>query len=97
MNTKSASAELADLVRVWALSFDATLGSSLRAVGIFLEVRSGLPASARKSLTIKSRELTLRMPEGSASDFAKLSARVASQALPRAGLPINSTCSRRSM
>lgn len=65
-----------DLTRVWALPFTATLGSSVRAVGIFLEVRVGLPQSLRKALTIKSRELTLRMSEASGADFVNLSERV---------------------
>jgi hypothetical protein len=88
MNPHPKSTELADLIRVWPLSFESTLGSSLRAVGIFLEVRAGLPSSARKALTIKSRELTLRMPGSAASDFAKLSARISKALEGIESLPI---------
>jgi hypothetical protein len=52
------------------LPFAATLGSTVRAVGIFLEVQARLPVGARKSLTIKARELTLRMPEYAVDEFS---------------------------
>ena len=50
------------------------MGSSIRAVGIFLEVRGHLPVAARKSLTIQARDITLRMPERSADEFTAMSA-----------------------
>jgi len=64
------------LVATWALPYAATLGSSVRARGIFLEVRAKLPTAARKLLSIEARELLLTLPEGADAELAKLSARV---------------------
>lgn len=58
----------AKLIAEWPLSPAATLGSSVRARGIFLEIRARLPAPLRKLLHIESRVLTLRLPEGSDAD-----------------------------
>ena len=63
-------------------------GSSVRAVGVFLEVRAGLPASARKALTIKSRELTLRTATAGADDFYALWAHIAKSLEGIENLPI---------
>ena len=52
----------AGLREAWPLPYVATLGSSVRVRGIFLEVRARLPASAKKSLKVAARELTLQMP-----------------------------------
>ncbi|MEO6013243.1 MAG: hypothetical protein ABIQ30_06630 [Devosia sp.] len=76
MKSAKPSQPLAELIHVWTLPFVATLGSNLRAVGLFLEVRAGLPVAARKALTVKSRELTLRTQDGSPTDFANLTARI---------------------
>jgi hypothetical protein len=65
------------LVRVWSLPSGATLGSSVRAAGIFLEVRSRLAGKTKKALTIKSRELILRMPEDATDQFVATAAVVA--------------------
>lgn len=62
--------ETAKLVGEWPLTPTATLGSSVRARGIFLEVRSRLPMAARKLLNIESRVLTLRVPEGVEADVS---------------------------
>ncbi|MGX5843594.1 hypothetical protein ACWGTI_23010 [Mesorhizobium sp. ArgA1] len=62
--------ETAKLVGEWPLTPGATLGSSVRARGIFLEVRSRLPMAARKLLNIESRVLTLRVPEGVEADVS---------------------------
>ncbi|MBZ9988863.1 hypothetical protein LB572_17330 [Mesorhizobium sp. BH1-1-5] len=64
----------AKLMAEWQLSPSATLGSSVRARGIFLEVRSRLPASLKKLLHIESRVLTLRLPEGVDADVRAASA-----------------------
>lgn len=56
------------LVAEWPLSPTATLGSSIRARGIFLEMRARLPSASRKLLHIESRVLSLRLPEGSDAD-----------------------------
>src|SRR3982751_2513737 len=50
-----------ELVETWTLPYAATLGSSVRSAGIFLEVRARLPEAVRKFLKIASRSLSLRM------------------------------------
>ncbi|SFQ18979.1 hypothetical protein SAMN03159463_05918 [Mesorhizobium sp. NFR06] len=57
-----------ELIAQWPLSPAATLGSSVRARGIFLEIRARLPLSLRRLLHIDSRVLTLRLPENSGAD-----------------------------
>ena len=54
----------AKFVKEWTLPLAATLGSSVRAKGIFLEVRAHLPLAAKKLLDLEAGVLTLRMPEG---------------------------------
>ena len=58
-----------ELVRTWVLSPAATLGSSVRAKGILLELRARLPVSSKKSLHIEQAELTLAMPAGAKAEF----------------------------
>jgi hypothetical protein len=58
----------AKLIGEWPLSPAATLGSSVRARGIFLEVRARLPSELKNLLHIESRVLTLRLPEGGDDD-----------------------------
>lgn len=58
----------AKLIAEWPLSSAATLGSSMRASGIFLEIRARLPPAFRNLLHIESRVLTLRLPEGCDAD-----------------------------
>jgi hypothetical protein len=58
-----------DLIRSWQLPYAARLGSSVRSKGIYLEVRAHLPKSARKALAVSAGELTLRMAEGSGTEF----------------------------
>lgn len=65
------TADSGDLVEAWPLPYDATLGSSVRSKGIFLEVRARLPVAAKKAITVKARLLTLRMPNHAAAEFAK--------------------------
>lgn len=50
-----------ELVETWALPYAATLGSSRRLQGIFLEVLARLPVPAKKSLKIIGRQLVLQM------------------------------------
>jgi len=59
----------AKLVREWTLPVAATLGSSVRARGILLEMRARLPAATKKSLDIVGAVLALRMAEGAEEDF----------------------------
>ncbi|MFD2647151.1 hypothetical protein ACFSX5_04985 [Devosia albogilva] len=66
---KQIPASPTDLVQEWALPAGATLGSSVRARGILLELRARLPSSVRKSLNLAAGVITLRMPEGSDAEF----------------------------
>jgi len=66
----------AELVEQWTLPFAARLGSSIRSKGLYLEIRARLPVAARKSLSVKAGELTLRMPQTASQQFAAASALV---------------------
>ncbi|TDK39825.1 hypothetical protein E2F50_06280 [Rhizobium deserti] len=57
------------LIQTWVLPPSATLGSSVRAKGILLELRARLPFASRKSIDITGKDLTLSMPEGSEDEF----------------------------
>ncbi|MGN6486745.1 MAG: hypothetical protein ACTHLT_02845 [Devosia sp.] len=65
-----------ELIETWSLPYPATLGSSVRSKGIFLEVRFRLPVRARKALAVKARQLTLRLPASEAEAFRDCSAKV---------------------
>ncbi len=58
-----------ELLRTWTLPPAATLGSSVRAKGILLEMRSRLPMSSRKSLVLEAGELVLAMPANAKTEF----------------------------
>jgi hypothetical protein len=77
-----------EIVATWALPYAATLGSSVRVRGIFLEVRSRLPAASRNRLSIKARELLLHRPEGSGEDLSKLMAKVSAALEGIESLPV---------
>lgn len=56
-------------VATWPLPYSVTLGSSVRAKGIFQAVRLKLPTTARKALNYKASELSLdlsALPDGDA-------------------------------
>ncbi|QQR38546.1 hypothetical protein [Devosia rhizoryzae] len=57
------------LMREWTLTPAATLGSSVRAKGILLEIRAKLPVTVRRSLDIKGAILALRMAEDAQGPF----------------------------
>lgn len=50
-----------DQVAVWVLPSSATLGSSVRAKGIFQATRLRLPPNERKALTIRGTQLALKV------------------------------------
>lgn len=77
-----------EIVATWPLPYAATLGSSVRARGLFLEIRSRLPAASRKFLTYAARELTLQQPEGSAADLTKLAATITATLAGIDSLPV---------
>jgi hypothetical protein len=58
------------LLREWPLPTAATLGSSVRAKGILLEVRAHLPACERKLVDVTVGTVVLRVPEEDPSDHA---------------------------
>lgn len=58
-----------ELVQEWTLSAAATLGSSVRAKGIVLEVRAQLPMAVRKWVDVRGGVLALHKPLGSADDL----------------------------
>jgi hypothetical protein len=64
------------LVRTWMLSPMATFGSDVRAKGILLEVRAGLPLALRKSLDVDGMTLTLGMSEDCGDEFISTSSAV---------------------
>jgi hypothetical protein len=70
----AAATDDSDLVATWTLPYAARLGSSIRSQGLYLEVRSQLPEAARKSLTVKAGELTLRMLATARHAFLAVSA-----------------------
>ncbi|MBZ9841353.1 hypothetical protein [Mesorhizobium sp. CA5] len=78
----------AKLMAEWPLSPAATLGSSMRARGIFLEIRARLPAHLRKLLHIESRVLTLRLPENSDADVEAAAAIVSKAMRDIEDLPV---------
>ncbi|MCQ1775816.1 hypothetical protein NOJ05_01210 [Neorhizobium galegae] len=58
-----------EFLRTWRLTPAATLGSSVRAKGILLEMRARLPATSKKSLTLEGNELILSMSANAKSEF----------------------------
>ncbi len=58
-----------DLVRQWMVPGEATLGSSVRARGILLELRSKLPFGIRRHFEMETGVLTLRGAADFASEF----------------------------
>lgn len=64
------------LTEEWPLPAAATLGSSVRAKGILLEIRARLPWAVRKSLDLAGGVLVLRMPEDEDAAFRETSAAV---------------------
>lgn len=78
----------AELVKDWALPPAATLGSSVRAKGILLEIRARLPLAMKKSLELKGIMLALSMSEGAEVDFRSDSAIVASALRNIESLPV---------
>ncbi|MER8550319.1 hypothetical protein NKH41_32645 [Mesorhizobium sp. M1169] len=68
MSTRRKINATAKLIGEWPLTPAATFGSSVRARGIFLEIRARLPTEFSKLLNIESRVLTLRLSEGAEND-----------------------------
>lgn len=80
MPAKTKSISDMTLVQEWTLPPAATLGSSVRAKGILLEMRARFPAAMKKSIDVVAMALVLRMPEG-AEDAFRTARTLVSQAL----------------
>ena len=63
-----------ELLKTWILPPDATLGSSVRAKGILLEIRARLPLASKKSIELDANELTLAMSADEKTEFHAASA-----------------------
>ncbi len=61
------------LIREWVLPPAVTLGSSVRAKGILLEVRTRLPPAAKKLVQVEARSLVLRVPDNDKDEHDVLS------------------------
>jgi len=69
MPTRQKTEVVAKFTKEWALPAAATLGSSVRAKGILLEVRAQLPSDIKKLIHHDAVRLTLRVGEASEDAF----------------------------
>ena len=76
------------LTQHWSLPSAATLGSSVRARGILLEMRARLPKPLRKSLDITAGTLTLTLPKADAAVFKAMAAIVTQGLVGIENLPV---------
>jgi hypothetical protein len=80
MSSQQKKNEAVARVEEWVLPASVTLGSSVRAHGMLLEMRARLPSAVKKALLVKGSILVLGMPENSDEAFASAAA-IVSQAL----------------
>lgn len=78
----------APLIKEWTLPPAATLGSSVRAKGILLEIRARLPAPLKKAIDINGAALVMKMPKAAAEDFQSVSAVVSKTLIGIESLPV---------
>jgi hypothetical protein len=76
MASKNAKIAVASLVAEWSLPSVATLGSSVRAVGIERELRRRMPIAARKSVSVAGANVVLCMPKAEADAFDSASRKI---------------------
>lgn len=88
MKSEQQSDDSQELTQIWALPYAATLGSSVRVKGLFLEVRAHLPLAAKKSLKLIAREVILRMPLNAAVEFRAASATISDVLKDSPSLPV---------
>jgi hypothetical protein len=74
MPTRLKTEVVAKFTREWTLPTAATLGSSIRAKGILLEVRAHLPSDTKKLIHHDAGRLSLRVGEGFEDTFRTASA-----------------------
>jgi len=72
----------------WTLPPAVTLGSSVRAKGILMELRAKLPFATRKALDIAGMVLTLAIPEDDEDDFKGALAKVSKLLETMESLPL---------
>ncbi len=72
----------------WTLPPAATLGSSVRAKGILMELRAKLPFAVRRDLDIAGMVLTLAVPEDDEDDFKAARAKVSKLLETMESLPV---------
>lgn len=51
-----------ELLKIWTLTADATMGSSVRAKGILQEIQARLPKASKKAVSVEGVDLVLAMP-----------------------------------
>ncbi len=51
-----------ELLKIWTLTADATMGSSVRAKGILQEIQARLPKASKKAVSVDGVDLVLAMP-----------------------------------
>lgn len=88
MPKKQKTAAPTGLTQEWTLSAAATLGSSVRARGILLEIRARLPTSTKKALDIKGAVLVLTMPKDDEAGFRQVAKTVETTLIGIESLPI---------
>ncbi len=80
--------DIAQLIREWKISPEATLGSSIRIKGILQEVRTHLPLPVRKLLDLEGASMRLVMPESAKAHFRATCAVVSERLAGIDGLPV---------
>lgn len=76
------------LVQHWELPAAVTLGSSVRARGVLLEIRAKLAWPLKRTLDIRGNELVLGLPAGEEEAFANVAAIVADTLVGAPDLPV---------
>lgn len=77
-----------DLVQEWTVPGEATLGSSVRAKGILLEIRSKLPFGIRRQLELETGVLVLRVGVDFVSEFSAAAATISQSLVGIQSLPV---------
>lgn len=88
MSPKPSLHSATDLLAQWSLSAAATLGSSVRAKGILLELRARLAPAIKKSLDLNGAVIVLRMPDTAQDAFQAAFATVAQALTGIESLPV---------
>jgi hypothetical protein len=88
MTKNKAKAPPGDLIQTWTLPSAVTLGSSVRARGILLELRPRLPVALRKSLAVSGATLVLAMAKEAGEEFRSIVNVVTSSLVGIESLPV---------